>query len=287
MCYPALAWSIQLLAYAMLSVPVPPIVLLTWGFSGGGARMPARSVCLVTLSLSEAGPGRFGRQASVTDIYHAMPPCHSTSMVDSVTGLRHAECSRAPDHALLTDMVPRCRLLAVHGPTPCLSVRTQPLTATGAPSQTSTTPCHAMLVRLHRPLPCHAMPCHASCHGVLPSMQPGRRESISRPTSFSSVQFATSGRVALACRGHGDLLGDRLISDDPLHGGAWHGMTEICEGASVAVMAWHGMVEVSDWVLTDGHDLGPCAANGLHRGTTSVSNMIGGTGTLSIAQASN
>ena len=35
--------------------------------------MPARSVCLVTLSLSEAGPGRFGGQASVTDIYHAMP----------------------------------------------------------------------------------------------------------------------------------------------------------------------------------------------------------------------
>ena len=34
--------------------------------------MPARSVCLVTLSPSEAGPGRFGRQASVTDIYHAM-----------------------------------------------------------------------------------------------------------------------------------------------------------------------------------------------------------------------
>ena len=35
--------------------------------------MPARSVCLVTLSLSEAGPGRLGGQASVTDIYHAMP----------------------------------------------------------------------------------------------------------------------------------------------------------------------------------------------------------------------
>ena len=28
---------------------------------------------LVTLSLSEAGPGRFGRQSSVTDIYHTMP----------------------------------------------------------------------------------------------------------------------------------------------------------------------------------------------------------------------
>ena len=35
--------------------------------------MPARSVCLVTLSLSEAGPGRFGCQVSVTDIYHTMP----------------------------------------------------------------------------------------------------------------------------------------------------------------------------------------------------------------------
>ena len=34
--------------------------------------MPARSVCLVTLSLSEAGPGRFGRQVSVTDIYHTI-----------------------------------------------------------------------------------------------------------------------------------------------------------------------------------------------------------------------
>ena len=39
--------------------------------------MPARSVCLVALSPSEAGPGRFGGQASVMDIYHAMP-CHAT-----------------------------------------------------------------------------------------------------------------------------------------------------------------------------------------------------------------
>ena len=70
-CYPALAWPINLQAYAMPSVPVPPITLLT-------------------------------------------------------------------------DMVPRSRLLAAHGLTSCLSVRTQPLTATGAPSQTSTMPCHAM-----------------------------------------------------------------------------------------------------------------------------------------------
>ena len=39
----------------------------------------------------------------------------------------------------------RCRLSrAAHGARLCLSVRTQPLTATGAPSQTSAVPCHAM-----------------------------------------------------------------------------------------------------------------------------------------------
>ena len=42
--------------------------------------MPARSVCLVTLSLSEAGPGRFGRQVSVTDIYHTVP-CFEIQLV--------------------------------------------------------------------------------------------------------------------------------------------------------------------------------------------------------------
>ena len=44
---------------------------------------------------------------------------------------------------LLTDMVSRCRL-AAPGARSCLSARTQPLTATGAPSQTSTMPCHAI-----------------------------------------------------------------------------------------------------------------------------------------------
>ena len=48
---------------------------------------------------------------------------------------------------------------------------------------------------------------------------------------------------------------------------AWYGMVEVCEGAPVAV---------SSWVLTDRHDLAPCAANGLHRATISVSNIIGG-----------
>ena len=55
---------------------------------------------------------------------------------------------------------------------------------------------------------------------------------------------------------------------------AWHGVVEVCEGAPVAV---------SGWVLADRHDLGPCAASSLHRGTISVSNIIGGTGTLGIA----
>ena len=40
---------------------------------------------------------------------------------------------------------------------------------------------------------------------------------------------------------------------------------------------------VSGWVLTDRHDLAPCAANSLHRATISVNNVIGGTGTFGIA----
>ena len=51
-------------------------------------------------------------------------------------------------------------------------------------------------------------------------------------------------------------------------------MVEVCEGAPVAV---------SGWVLADGHDLAPCAANGLHRVTTSVNDVIGGMGTLGMA----
>ena len=38
-----------------------------------------------TLSLSEAGPGRFGRQVSVTDICHTIPchtiPCHDLQLM--------------------------------------------------------------------------------------------------------------------------------------------------------------------------------------------------------------
>ena len=48
----------------------------------------------------------------------------------------------------------------------------------------------------------------------------------------------------------------------------WYGMVEVCEGAPVAV---------SGWVLTDRHDVRPCAASSLLRETISVSNIIGGT----------
>ena len=37
-----------------------------------GALIPARGVCLLTLSLSEAEPGRVGGQLSFTDFYHAI-----------------------------------------------------------------------------------------------------------------------------------------------------------------------------------------------------------------------
>ena len=49
----------------------------------------------------------------------------------------------------------------------------------------------------------------------------------------------------------------------------WYGMVEVCEGAPVAV---------SGWVLTDRHDVRPCAASSLLRETVSVSNIIGGHG---------
>ena len=51
--------------------------------------MPARSVCLVTLSLSEAGPGRFGGQVSVSDIYHTMGVLPSTQPVATLGSSYH------------------------------------------------------------------------------------------------------------------------------------------------------------------------------------------------------
>ena len=59
--------------------------------------MPARSVCLVALSLSEAGPGRFGRQISVTDIYHTIPyHTMEANRAESQGGRKGARRGRSP-----------------------------------------------------------------------------------------------------------------------------------------------------------------------------------------------
>ena len=65
--------------------------------------MPARSVCLVTLSLSEAGPGRFGRQVSVTDIYHTIP------YQSRVAGESRKSCELGCGRALLWNALPVAR----------------------------------------------------------------------------------------------------------------------------------------------------------------------------------
>ena len=49
------------------------------------------------------------------------------------------------------------------------------------------------------------------------------------------------------------------------YGMVWYGMAEVCEGAPVAV---------SGWVLTDRHDLAPCAASSLHRGTIGCMGLV-------------
>ena len=80
----------------------------------------------------DTGAGTFGT-------WHVPP---SISMGDSVSCLRYAECSRAPDYITYGHGYPM-QTIAAHGLRSCPSVRTQPLTATGAPSQTSAMPCHA------------------------------------------------------------------------------------------------------------------------------------------------
>ena len=42
--------------------------------------MPTRSVCLVTLFLSEQGPGRVGHPSSSADICHTMPPPYAVHL---------------------------------------------------------------------------------------------------------------------------------------------------------------------------------------------------------------
>ena len=82
----------------------------------------------------------------VTTRWGRVPSAHGTCYPALAWLIQFRACAMpsvpVPPITLLTDMVTRSRLLAAHDLTSCLSVRTQPLTATGAPSQTSAMPCH-------------------------------------------------------------------------------------------------------------------------------------------------
>ena len=67
--------------------------------------MPARSVCLVTVSLSEAGPGRFGGQAQTQAQAQAQAQAHDTHRQDAQgAGWRqHAQSHRKVAEAAEAD----------------------------------------------------------------------------------------------------------------------------------------------------------------------------------------
>ena len=107
---------------------------------------------------------------------------------------------------LLTDMVSRSRLLAAHGLLSCLSVRTQPLTATGAPSQTSTIPYHA--------IPCKksSSPGRARAARSFPPRSLRSRLSAGENAMARSVQglMYLSARNTVACSGAPARSGGRV-----------------------------------------------------------------------------
>ena len=72
-------------------------------------------------------------------------------------------------------------------------------------------------------------------------------------TGDAAAAAARRDRAMSTCFQGGDpgSVGQACAMSRLNHGMAWHGMVEVCEGAPVAV---------SGWVLTDRHDLRPCAA---------------------------
>ena len=102
----------------------------------------------VNVSITIIWPNSFmNKNRLLLHFYHTMPGTWSvlpsTSMIDSVTGLRHAKSSRAPDY-ITNGCGPPMQTTSAHGHRSCPSVKTRPLTATGGPSQTSAMPCHTM-----------------------------------------------------------------------------------------------------------------------------------------------
>ena len=78
--------------------------------------MPARSVCLLTLSLSEAGPGRFGGQVSVTDIYHTIPSHTVALTIDHPSYPASAWLTQLRTYAMPSVPVPPVTLIGLRLP---------------------------------------------------------------------------------------------------------------------------------------------------------------------------
>ena len=130
---------------------------------------------------------------------------------------------------ILTDMVARCRLLAAHGASSCLSARAQPLTATGAPSQTST------------------IPYVAECGGCALY----RMLLLFGPVDVRKACFGPCVVGSKHCRyrTHLDDFSNKIVAwlvtntfkgCGPTHRlcTVWYGMLEVCEGAPRGRLGW-------------------------------------------------
>ena len=128
MCYPVSAWLIQLRAY-----PVSAWLIQL--------RAYPVSAWLIQLRAYSASAWSVQLRAYPVSAWLIQLRAYSASAW-SVQLRAYAMPSVLVPPVILTDLVARCRLLAAHGPRSCLSVRTQPPTATGAPSQASAIQCH-------------------------------------------------------------------------------------------------------------------------------------------------
>ena len=77
--------------------------------------VPARRVCLVTLSLSEDGSARFGGRPSSTDVCHTIPYHHALLEIERrshLVGNRHGTvldiCGGTPESIVVGRDIQRC-----------------------------------------------------------------------------------------------------------------------------------------------------------------------------------
>ena len=129
--------------------------------------MPTRSVCLMMLSPVKQGPGRSGRQL--------------------------------PFHRLFILFIFSFRLLRVYSfyQVPRWTQPYQPHTATGAPSQTSTIPCHTIQLQTHS-----TITCHTHQFSTFSSVQtPAQTPTEPRETPHVTVPSTRSWVQHILCRG--------------------------------------------------------------------------------------